>query len=219
MFHVEQSGHLPSLLQTYSKEIGISLTNEHIDLFLQYLKELQTWNRSFNLTSITSDEGIILKHFVDSLAALVVEPIPLGSRLLDVGTGAGFPGIPLKIARPDLSLSLIEPSHKKSAFLRYITGRLRLENMTLFDGTFSQYVRTRADGQLFDYITTRALKHELVLQDGPRVVHKSGKIILYSSQPLTSSDVDPMWKVTHKHVFQLPQGYGQRVISVLSVGS
>ena len=219
MFHVEQSGYLSSLLQTHSEAIGISLKNEQLDLFLLYLKELQTWNRSFNLTSITSGEGIIIKHFVDSLATLAVEPIHQTSRLLDIGTGAGFPGIPLKIIRSDLHLTLIEPSNKKCAFLRYITGRLRLENITLFDGTMNQYIQSHQDDHTFDYITTRALKHELLLKQGAAVVKRSGKAILYCSQPLNPSDIGLGWTISHQHVFQLPMGYGQRVISILSVGS
>ncbi len=219
MFHVEQLGDIPSLLQTHSKSIGISLENKQVDLFLLYLKELQIWNRSFNLTGITSAEGIIIKHFVDSLAGLIVEPIQHESQLLDVGTGAGFPGIPLKIARPDLRLSLIEPSNKKSAFLRYIMGRLQLEHVTLFDGTLSQYLQKRPADQTFDYITTRALKQEVVLNEGSAVLNASGKAILYSSQPLNPLEVSQGWQIVREQVFHLPMGYGQRVISILSVPS
>jgi 16S rRNA (guanine527-N7)-methyltransferase len=100
-----------------------------------YLEQLQLWNQSFNLTSITLADEIIIKHFVDSLAALRADDIRVGARLLDVGTGAGFPGIPLKIARLDLNITLVEPARKKSSFLRFIIGLLRLENINLFDGT------------------------------------------------------------------------------------
>ncbi len=216
---MEQLGDLPSLLQTCSAAVGISLEEKQVELFLLYLRELQTWNRSFNLTGITSDEGIIIKHFVDSLAALIVEPIQQESKLLDIGTGAGFPGIPLKIARPGLSLVLVEPSNKKSAFLRYITGRLRLEHTTLFVGTLSQYLQKRPADQTFDYITTRALKQEVVLKEGAAVLNTTGKAILYSSQPLNPSDVSRGWKIIREHTFHLPMGFGQRVISILSVGS
>ena len=87
-----------------------------------YLEQLQLWNQSFNLTSITLDDEIIIKHFVDSLAALKADEIMVGASLLDVGTGAGFPGIPLKIARLDLNITLVEPAKKKSAFLHFIVG-------------------------------------------------------------------------------------------------
>lgn len=219
MFHVEQLGDLPSLLQTCSDGIGISLEQQQIDLFLLYLRELQIWNRSFNLTSITSDEGIIIKHFVDSLAALTVEPIQDNARLLDIGTGAGFPGLPLKIARPDLPVTLVEPSNKKVAFLRFITGRLQLSQTILFDGSMAQYVQKHRSDQPFDYITTRALNQEILLREGPAVLREDGKAILYSSQPLNPSDLGRDWKLIRSRVFQLPMGHGQRVISILSVAS
>ena len=217
MFHVEQLSDLPSLLQTSSESIGISLGQEQIDLFLLYLRELQTWNRSFNLTRITTDEEIIIKHFVDSLAGLTVEPIHQSARFLDIGTGAGFPGIPLKIARPDLSITLVEPSTKKSAFLRFITGRLHLCQTTVFDGTLAQYAQQHPADQPFDYITTRALKQEILLQAGRTVLNSNGKSILYSSQPVMPSDLDPTWKVMRSRIFQLPMGHGQRAISILSL--
>ena len=213
---MEQLSDLPSLLQTCSEGIGLSFEQKHIDLFLLYLRELQTWNRSFNLTGITSDEGIIIKHFVDSLAAYTVEAIDPAARLLDVGTGAGFPGIPLKIARPDLTITLVEPSQKKASFLRFIIGRLQLHQTTLFDGTLAQYVQKHLDGQPFDYITTRALKQEIVLKEGVSLITKNGRAILYSSQPLDVATLDQGWQVRRSRVFQLPMGYGQRVISILS---
>lgn len=216
---MEQLSKLPSLLQTCSDGIGVSLNQEQIDLFLLYLRELQTWNRSFNLTGITSDEEIVIKHFVDSLAPLMVEPIQHSARLLDVGTGAGFPGIPLKIARPDLSIVLVEPSTKKTSFLRFITGRLQLLQTAIFDGTLAQYLQKHPTDQPYDYITTRALKHETVLKEGAAVLSRNGKAILYSSQPLNPSDFDRGWQLLHSRVLQLPMGHGQRVITVLSSAS
>src|SRR5574338_1509745 len=118
------------LLQESSTEIGVPLSSEQVQRFMIYLRQLQFWNQSFNLTSISLDDEIIIKHFVDSLAALRAD-IKIGARLLDVGTGAGFPGIPLKIARLDLNITLIEPASKKSSFLRFIIGLLRLENVDI----------------------------------------------------------------------------------------
>lgn len=214
---MEQLSDIHSLLHTCSNGIGISLESEQIRLFLLYLRELQIWNRSFNLTGITTDEGIVIKHFVDSLAALTVEPIHQNARLLDVGTGAGFPGIPLKIARPDLSITLVEPSKKKSSFLRFMTGRLQLLHTTLFAGTFAQYLQQHPTDQPFDYITTRALKQEIILQESAPVLSQNGKAILYSSQPINQNDLDPTWQVVQSRIFQLPREHGQRVISILSL--
>lgn len=212
---MEHTNSLSSLLQESSAEIGIALSNEQVHRFMVYLKQLQLWNQSFNLTSITLDDEIIIKHFVDSLAAIKVESIKVGARLLDVGTGAGFPGIPLKIARLDLNLTLVEPARKKTSFLRFIIGLLRLENVEVFDGTLEDFLNKRLFYGSFDYLTTRALKHDLVLDYGKKLLRQGGKAILYSSQPIKPSYLLPNWSLTSEYTFQLQKGYGQRVISTV----
>ena len=181
-----------------------------------YLKQLQLWNQSFNLTSITLDDEIIIKHFVDSLAALRAEDIMVGSRLLDIGTGAGFPGIPLKIARPDLNVTLVEPARKKSSFLYFIIGLLRLENVDIFNGTIETFLDERLSYGSFDYLATRALKYDVILRDGTRLLRQGGKAILYSSQPIARSDLSSSWLLMSEQIFQLQKGYGQRVISIVT---
>ena len=84
------------LLQTISSEIDLPVSGKQVQQFMVYLRQLQLWNQSFNLTSLILDDEIIIKHFVDSLAALKAENISVGARLLDVGTGAGFPAFTLK---------------------------------------------------------------------------------------------------------------------------
>ena len=180
-----------------------------------YLKQLQLWNQSFNLTSITLDDEIIIKHFVDSLAALRADDIRPGSNLLDVGTGAGFPGIPLKIARLDLNITLVEPARKKSSFLHFIIGLLQLESVDIFDGTLESFLNERLPCGSFDYLTTRALKHDLILDNGTRLLRQGGKAILYSSQPINQSDLSSNWLLMSEYAFQLQKGYGQRVISIV----
>lgn len=180
-----------------------------------YLQQLQIWNQSFNLTSITLDNEIIIKHFVDSLAALRADDIRKGARLLDVGTGAGFPGIPLKIARLDLHLTLVEPSKKKSAFLHFIVGLLRLENVDIFDGTLERFVSEHASYGSFDYIATRALKHDLILHHGMKLLRQGGKVILYSAQPIARSDLSTSWVLMSHYAFHLQKDYGKRVISIV----
>ena len=179
-----------------------------------YLEQLQLWNQSFNLTSIILDDEIIIKHFVDSLAAIKADEIRVGASLLDVGTGAGFPGIPLKIARLDLNITLVEPAKKKSSFLHFIVGLLRLENVDIFDGTLERFINERLPYRSFDYLTTRALKQDLILRDGTKLLRQGGKAILYSSQPIPRSDLSANWLLMSEYEFQLRKGYGKRVISI-----
>ena len=215
MFHVEQETSPSLLLQESSEEIGVPLSTAQVQQFMVYLKQLQLWNQSFNLTSITLDDEIIIKHFVDSLAALRAGDIRPRSKLLDVGTGAGFPGIPLKIARLDLNITLVEPARKKSSFLHFIIGLLRLESVDIFDGTLERFLNECQPHGSFDYLTTRALKHDVILQDGTRLLRQGGKAILYSSQPINQSDLPSNWLLISEYTFQLQKGYGQRAISIV----
>ena len=117
------------LLQQLFTEAGRSLDAPRRRQFLTYLRELQHWNRTLSLTSITDDAGIIRKHFLGSLDFLhAFVPRP-GLPLLDVGTGAGFPGLPLKLWHPELAVDLVESSQRKSVFLRHLCRVLRLEDV------------------------------------------------------------------------------------------
>jgi 16S rRNA (guanine527-N7)-methyltransferase len=215
---VEQAVKLSSLLKICSKEIGISLETDHIRQFMIYLEQLRIWNRSVNLTSVTLDEEIIIKHFVDSLAGLRAIDIKTGARLLDVGTGGGFPGIPLRIVRQDLNVTMIEPVQKKVSFLHSIVGLLRLERVTIFSGSLERFIIENTPAQTFDYITTRALKYEFLLQNTARLLAPDGREILYLSHPINRLELGTDWSVETEHIFELPRGHGRRVLCVLYLG-
>ncbi|MDA8172107.1 MAG: 16S rRNA (guanine(527)-N(7))-methyltransferase RsmG [Nitrospiraceae bacterium] len=129
--------------------------------FMLYLSELKKWNRTYNLTAITEDRQIIIKHFLDS--ALYLKAVDgRGESIADVGSGAGFPGLVLKLLRPALSVCLIEPSWKRAAFLRHIAGRLELDRvldggLTVFEGKAEEMEPGGNGGARFDIAVTRAL--------------------------------------------------------------
>ena len=216
MFHVEQIANFSSIFEKFSDQIGIHLQADQVKQFMIYLEQLQIWNRSVNLTSITETEEIIVKHFVDSLTGLTVEPIAQGASLVDIGTGAGFPGIPLKITRNDLNITLIEPVQKKISFLYSIVGLLRLEGVTIFYGTLDQFILKNGQDHPFDYMTTRALKYESVLRRGAKLLRAGGKAIIYSSCQINPSELGNGWSINKKREFDLPMGFGHRVVSILS---
>ncbi|MEM3112747.1 MAG: 16S rRNA (guanine(527)-N(7))-methyltransferase RsmG, partial [Candidatus Anstonellales archaeon] len=119
------------LLKKGLRRIGLSSSARQVELFMTYLAELKKWNRVYNLTGLRTDEDIIIRHFLDSL--LYLKAIPEGGlSIADVGSGAGFPGIPIKIMRPDIQLALIESSRKRSAFLRHIIRILRLDKTNVY---------------------------------------------------------------------------------------
>jgi 16S rRNA (guanine527-N7)-methyltransferase len=111
-----------------AKRLGLFLNPEQVARFKLYYEELIRWNRRVNLTAIVDYEEVQLRHFLDSLTvALALEGIP--SKVLDIGSGAGLPGVPLKILYPDIGLTLIDSVHKKAAFLHYLVERLGLEGV------------------------------------------------------------------------------------------
>ena len=140
-----------------ARALGLNLTTAQIDLFGLYLERLRDWSLTANLTSITGPEDIQLKHFVDSLTVTRMLP-PEGSlRLLDVGSGAGFPGMPLKIARNALSLFLLDSIGKKTRFLEHLTRDLGLEDVTVLTGRAETLARREDLRESFDFVVSRAV--------------------------------------------------------------
>lgn len=116
-----------ALLVQVASELEISLSSSQIKKFELYLAELKEWNKKINLTALKTDRDIISKHFIDSLTPLTL--IPSSSNILDIGSGAGFPGIPLKIVNPTFSMILVEARRKKVYFLRHIIRTLDLKGI------------------------------------------------------------------------------------------
>ena len=139
-----------------AKTCGVSLTNEMAAQFATYQELLLSWNEKINLTAITEPSEIAEKHFLDSLMLLTAGEIPQGSRLIDVGTGAGFPGIPLKIARPDLRLTLLDSLGKRTAFLGELSRALGQEN-EIIHGRAEEVAHTAEHRQAYDLASARAV--------------------------------------------------------------
>ena len=116
------------MLKEYAAGFGVTLDTAQLDAFDRYAALLVEWNAKMNLTAITEPQEIVIKHFVDSLSLLSLCPIPQGARLVDVGTGAGFPSVPLKIARPDLHLTLLDSLNKRITFLQELSQSLGQDN-------------------------------------------------------------------------------------------
>src|SRR5713101_10184551 len=118
-------GDMFSLFVQGIRRLDTNVTDRQVEQFLLYRQELLDWNARFNLTAITDPEEILIKHFLDSLSLLMAYDRP-GARLLDIGAGAGFPGLPLKIVRPQWHVTLLEATGKKVTFLQHMIELLQL---------------------------------------------------------------------------------------------
>ena len=144
------------LLKEYAKDLGVSLDESALESFDKYAKLLVETNKVMNLTAITEPDEIVVKHFVDSLALLKYVDMPDNASVIDVGTGAGFPGIPLLIARNDLRLTLLDSLNKRIIFLENVIKESSLEAETLHLRA-EDAGKNKALRETFDFATARAV--------------------------------------------------------------
>ena len=197
-----------------AKVLGLTIDEAHAKQFMRYLDHLIEWNKTINLTAILDPKEIIIKHFIDSLSALMATSFIQNTVLLDIGTGAGFPGIPLKIVRPDMRLILVESVQKKCSFLNSVIGLLKLQDVSVFNGTIEQYAR-RPICHVIDLIVVRALKYEEVRKYISMLLTLKGKAILYRTSALENEGIDEEFRLLNEAAFILPEASGKRVISVI----
>jgi 16S rRNA (guanine527-N7)-methyltransferase len=159
-------------------QLGIELTDEHLDQFLRYRRELLDWNTRMNLTAISDQDEVLLKHFLDSLSLLMVYD-QQETRLLDIGAGAGFPGIPLKIVRPRWQVLLLEATGKKVRFLQHIIETLRLTTIVALQGRAEELAHKSGYRASFDAVTARAVSSlPTLLEYAAPFCRVGGQIIL-----------------------------------------
>lgn len=148
------------LLTEGAAALKIDLEPEHVAAFEAYYEALITWNEKFNLTAITAYENAQVRHFLDSLTCLLAMEVngPLtNERVVDVGTGPGFPGLPLKVLRPGLRLTLLEATAKKTRFLDHVVEMLELEDVTVLHGRAEQLGKDKAHRERYDWAIARAV--------------------------------------------------------------
>jgi 16S rRNA (guanine527-N7)-methyltransferase len=154
---------MEGLQQHARRLLELSLTKSQLEAFSFYAAELIAWNERHNLTAITDPEGIEHKHFLDSLTCLRVIGRPSGGRLVDVGSGAGFPGLALKIACPHLDVTLIEATRKKVEFCQHMVDSLELDRVSVLHGRAEDAAHRPELRQKFDWAVARAVAQLPVL--------------------------------------------------------
>lgn len=142
-------------LEIKAKQIEIELTKKQIEKYYNYMNLLLEWNEKINLTAIIDPKEIILKHFVDSLT--IAKYIKDDEKLIDVGTGAGFPGIPLSIVKENTDIVLLDSLNKRINFLEEVKENLKLENITTIHGRAEEFGKNKKERETYDIATSRAV--------------------------------------------------------------
>lgn len=210
---------LVDIIRQEAQSMELSLTAHEISAFEIYAAELKKWNSKVNLTAITKDNEIAIKHFLDSLtlAAYIKE----GDRLLDIGSGAGLPVIPLKIVRPEVSMVSVDAVSKKIHFQRHVIRLLNLQNIEAIHSRIEDLHKTHRHS--FSVITSRAFTRldrfvslaAPLLSDGGMLIAMKGE---HADDEIAASDDVVQtggFTVTSFYRYSLPQNMGERVLTFL----
>lgn len=213
---------IKDLLLNFIKDYKITLTENQYEQFQKYFELLVEWNEKMNLTAITDESGVALKHFADSLSLLNFVDIPQNSTLADVGTGAGFPGVVLKIARPDINLTLIDSLNKRLVFLNEVCSQLGIDAELIHsraeDGSRDEKLR-----ESFDFVASRAVARMNILSEYCLPYVKVGGAFCAMKGAQANEEFKESLnaintlggKLENKYFFELPENGGERAIAVV----
>ncbi|MEC8855821.1 MAG: 16S rRNA (guanine(527)-N(7))-methyltransferase RsmG [Chloroflexota bacterium] len=168
------------LLKTGASQLGVALSDEQLEQFEVYFHELADWNKRANLTAIIEYKAVQVKHFLDSLTVCLTAREYLAGpvRVMDVGAGAGLPGLALKLAFPEMELALVESVGKKTAFLEHLVATLGLEEVSVHTGRAEDLAREEGLRDAFDLVVVRALaKLPLLLEFSLPFCKTGGRLV------------------------------------------
>ena len=197
------------------EKLGILVTDEEINKLEKYVFLLKEWNEKINLTTITEKDQVFLKHFYDSLTLVKIIDLEQVSSLCDLGTGAGFPGLVLKIFFPNLKLTLVDALNKRINFLDIVVKELDLKDVILVHARAEEY--GRENRELFDVVTARALSSfPILLEYGVPLLKVNGHLIAMRGLDDSNDGINAL-KVLNSKIngvleFKLPYENSQRTL-------
>ncbi len=154
-----------NIMKKASDDVNMEFNEEKYNKFIKYMRLVQEWNEKINLTAITEDEEFVKKHFIDCIKAFKSDEIKSAKTLIDVGTGAGFPGVPIAIMRDDLEVTLLDSLNKRINFLNLVVKELDLKNVKTIHSRAEDGARKVDFRESFDVATSRAVANMAVLSE------------------------------------------------------
>ncbi|WP_010648897.1 16S rRNA (guanine(527)-N(7))-methyltransferase RsmG [Oceanobacillus massiliensis] len=214
----------PEQFVTALKEQGIELNDTQREQFSIYYKTLVEWNEKINLTAITAEEEVYLKHFYDCITAAFYYNLNKDLHICDVGAGAGFPSIPLKICFPQLKVTIVDSLQKRIGFLNHLADQLKLSNVAFYHDRAENFGKNKQFRETFDIVTARAVARMSVLSElCLPLVKKDGVFIAMKGAQANSEMNDGKnaiellgGETEALHTFKLPQEESERSIVIIT---
>ncbi len=218
MFHVEQSNQSINFIDSFlhgAHKLGFSFSEEVLEKFAMYYDELCRWDCSINLTGLRTDKERTVLLFVDSLAGYLALSDKPDALIVDIGTGGGFPGIPLKLAFPPLNVLLMEPRANKTAFLHNIIGKLELTRIKVIQSRLEDFHLMASDEEKCDVALCKGVNIEHISPFINHILKKNGKLVVFRSKNIDNHHQLKGMEVCEEISYELPFGYGNRVLLIL----
>lgn len=212
-----------TILEEGCKELGITLDENQKKQFTDFYEYLVEKNKVMNLTGITEFQEVLIKHFLDSLACVKAVDMSRIKRIMDIGTGAGFPGVPLKIAFPHLEACLLDSLKKRVNFLEETFQMLKLENITAIHGRAEEYAKNKQYRETYDLCVSRAVSNLATLSEYCLPYVKTGGYFISYKSGTVREEVEQAQKavkilggkIQDVVYFQLPDSEIQRSLVVI----
>jgi 16S rRNA (guanine527-N7)-methyltransferase len=215
---------MKNLFEIIDQCLGIELTTTQIEAFTLFENLLLKWNGKFNLTTITNPHEIHIKHFLDSLTVRKIIQNNAAFSLIDIGTGAGFPGIPLKIIMPEMVLTLVESSHKKVEFCKSVVEELKLSNTSVVIARAEELGKDPIFREKYDWAVARAVADLSVLSEYLLPLVKIGAKVIAMKSANSEDEIKRAshaleilgGEITEKMKLDLPEDFGERILIVIN---
>lgn len=187
------------ILKAGAEKLGFSITEQQLEQFEIYYRELTDWNKRMNLTSIIGYENTQVGHFLDSITVIPAIQKYAGEkspRIIDIGTGAGMPGIPVKVLLSDVRLTLLEATAKKAVFLRYIRDRLALDDVEIITGRAEDIAHREDHREVFDFVLSRAVAPLATLVELTLPFCKPNGVFIAQKKGIIKQEIEEAEKAT-----------------------